>query len=308
MRVKARLKNLTARALAESMDVKTMVHFARRVITNYDLYDRTGVPGSVAIPNRDAARQIVNDMIAEQRFLEFVESLLDLEDRGMAGRRYRIPRLSAIISAIVETGYVLDSEARRFVEDAGVRRTRNWGVLRDGEHYVLAFLGVDIVGNSELVREYGRERVEPLYDRLRSQVQVCVERRNGRLWGWEGDGGVAAFAFAERNRRAVIAAMELLHELFIYNALEAPLSEGLRVRLTIHNGPCEYRPDGSVLTGDTVRRLWEIDDEYGRADTLTITDTVFPTIEPLLADEFDVLQPEPNLVFYQYRIGDGESQ
>lgn len=301
MRVKARLKNLAGRALAESMDVKTMVHFTRRLLGNYDLHRRTGFPESVPIPNKDAARQIVEDMIAEGRFLEFVEHLIDVERRGMAGRKYRVPRLSAIIAEIVETGYALDSETNQFVEDAGVRKTRNWGVLHEGETYVLCFLGVDIVGNSRLVRAHGREAVAPLYEMLRTQTQLVVERRNGRLWSWEGDGGIAAFAFAERNRRAVLAGIELLHELFVYNILHRPLGEGLRVRLTVHNGSCEYN-DGDAVSSDTVTRLWRIDRAYGRPNTLTITDTVYPTIEPSIADHFKALEADEDLVLYQYGI------
>lgn len=305
MRVKARLKNLAGRALAESMDVKTMVHFARRLIPNYDLHQRTGFPESVAIPNKDAAGQIVSDMIGEECFLEFVETLIDVGQRGMAGRKYRIPRLSAIISEILETGYVLDSESGRFVEDAGVRKTRNWGVLHEGESYVMAFLGVDIVGNSRLVREHGRHAVQPLYDQLRSRLQLCAERRNGRLWGWEGDGGIAAFAFTERNRRAVLAGMELLHELFMYNALYRPLDGGLKVRMTVHNGPCEYQSGGAPYNSDTVQRLWHIDHEYGKANVLTVTETVYATIEALIAEEFTLYQPEPNVALHQYWVGNG---
>ena len=146
MRVKARVRTLANRALAESMDVKTMVHLARRLFGRYDLHERTGFPSSVPIPNRNAAKQIVDDVIESGRFLDFVALLIDVERLGMEGRKYRFPRLHAIVNEILETGYRYDGDSRSFAEDTGIRTTRNWGVLKKGETYVMAFLAVDVVG------------------------------------------------------------------------------------------------------------------------------------------------------------------
>ena len=217
MRVKARLRTLAIRALAESMEVKTMVHVARRIFGNYDLYERTGFPQSVPIPNRTAASQIVADVEETNLFLDFVGLLMSLERVGMAGRKYKIPRLNNIVTEILDTGYRYESESGTFVEDRAIRTTRNWGVLHEGETYLMSFLGVDVSGNSDLVRTHGQASMQGIYQTLRQMVTESVERRNGRLWGWEGDGGLFAFTFEEENERAVHSGVELLHELYLYN-------------------------------------------------------------------------------------------
>jgi class 3 adenylate cyclase len=204
----------------------------------------------------------------------------------MAGRKYKIPRLNAIISEIMDTGYRYDTETGTFVEDRSIRTTRNWGVLREGETYVMAFMGIDVAGNSELVRNYGREDMRRIYDAIRSMTTESVERRNGRLWSWEGDGGLYAFTFEEQNQRAAISAVEVLHEIFLYNLGACPVLEGVHVRLTVHNGPCTYATDGSELKCETVKRLWETDRLYGQPDTLTITPLILPTLGPELARAF----------------------
>jgi len=302
MRVKARVRTLANRALAESMDVKTMVHLARRLFGRYDLHERTGFPSSVPIPNRNAAKQIVDDVIESGRFLDFVALLIDVERMGMEGRKYRFPRLQAIVHEILETGYRYDGDSRSFAEDTGIRTTRNWGVLKKGETYVMAFLAVDVVGNSELVRTYGQATMAELYRSLRGIVSTVAERRNGRLWGWEGDGGVVAFTFEEHNQRATLAGMEILNELFLYNLTECPIDAGLHARVTVHNGPCRYNDDGSELNVDAITRAWEIDSRHGVADTMVVTDAVYPNLERLVADRLNTLKVARDQRFHTYAV------
>ncbi len=302
MRVKGRLRTLATRALTESMEVKTMVHVARRMFGNYDLHERTGFPQSVPIPNRTAASQIVTDVAETDLFLEFVSLLMSLERVGMAGRKYKIPRLNTIVTEILDTGYRYDSGSGMFVEDRAIRTTRNWGVLREGENYVMAFLGVDVAGNSELVRRHGQGSMQRIYQTLRQIVTESVQRRNGRLWGWEGDGGLFAFTFEEENQRAVHSAVEVLHELFLYNLISCPLPEGLHVRLTIHNGPCEYRSDGTELKVDTVKRLWDIDSKYGQQDSLTISAAILPSLDHSLSSRFEGIRTSSGENLYAYSV------
>jgi len=284
------------------MDVKTMIHVIRRILGNYDLHERTGFPRSVPIPNRTAATQIIDDVVAEDMFLEFVSLLMDIERIGLAGRKYKIARLESIVTEILETGYRYDLTARAFVEDSSIRTTRNWGVLKPGDTHNMAFLGVDVAGNSRLVRAHGNEEMTRIYKRLRSMATTCAERRNGRLWSWEGDGGVLAFAFEEHNQRAVLAGIELLSEVFLYNLASCPIRDGVHVRLTIHGGPCEYEENGAELKADTIKTLWEIDSRHGRPDTLVMSHNVFPSLEALIADRFSRLETPGGDRFHYYSI------
>lgn len=307
MRVKARLRTLAIRALAESMEVKTMVHLARRIFgASYDLHDRTGFPRSVAIPNRTAAGQIVTDVAQANLFLDFVSRLMSLERVGMAGRKYRIPRLQSIVTEILDTGYRFDKETGTFVEDSSIRTTRNWGVLRAGETRIMAFLGLDVCDNSELVRAHGKDRMERIYRNLRNMAVESAERRNGRLWGWEGDGGIIAFTFEEENQRAVHTGLEILHELFLYNMFTCPLPEGLHVRLVIHNGHAEYHSDGRELKGDTVKHMWDIDTRFGEPDALIVSAAVLPSVRPELSRKFESVATGTSEHLFRYIVRFGQ--
>jgi len=187
MAISGWLRYLVARALTESMDVRTMTHLVRRLVNNYNLYERTGFPTNIAIPNRDAANQIVKDMCEWELILPFIKLLYDIRETGLMGRRYQVPYLREIGKELQKCGYIFDNESKMFVENPSVRKTQNWGILREDEEYIFTFLRVDMVDNTGFVRRNSPQTVEKVYSDVRSIVQLSVEKRNGRIWNWEGD-------------------------------------------------------------------------------------------------------------------------
>jgi class 3 adenylate cyclase len=270
------------KALTQSMTTKVMVSLVRQIIQDYDLFERTGIPRSVAIPNVTAAQQVVKDVIAAESFLDFVLLLIKTSDHGYMGRRYAIPYLRPLINGVIDLGYIYDSVNDIFVENSHLRRTRNWGTLKTGETYMFAFLRIDVAGNSELVRNSDPGQVDRCYDELRQIVNLSVQKRNGRIWGWDGDGGLAAFFYGNKNRSAVLAAMEILHELFLYNHLKNPLDYPIVVRIAVHNGPFVYSPDPEDLkTSDTVKQVEEIEHMHTEPGSLSISEVVQMMLGPM---------------------------
>lgn len=303
MRVPHSLINQCVKALSQSMDIGVMTALARRFIPHYDLHHQTGIPASVAIPNRNAAEQIIRDMIRNETFLEFVLLLVKTADQGLMGRRYAIPYLKGIINGVLNMGYLFDPENDMFVENPAEQRTRNWGTLRTGVNYTLTFLRLDIVGNSELVRRYSREQVDQAYNRLRGITVDAVEKRNGRIWGWDGDGGLAAFFYGKKNQSAALSGMEILHELFLYNNTCNPLKDPLVVRLAAHAGDFEYTPDPRALqTSDPVKRVIDIEHSRTEPDSLTLSEVVKVMLDGLLVNEFTEFRGSDHRLYYSYRL------
>lgn len=275
VRVSTKLINLSVKALSQSMTPKIMVSLARELIPNYDIFQRTGIPGSVAIPNVTAAKQIVQDMIARESFLDFILLLVKTSEYGYMGRRYAIPYLKSLINGVIDMGFIYDNANDMFVENPNLRRTRNWGTLKTGKTYTVAFLRIDIVGSSGIVRSHNEKTVHQCYDDLRRIVQLSIEKRNGRIWGWDGDGGLAAFFYGNKNQSAVLAGMEILHEIFLYNYSRNPLSDPLKVRLAVHNGPFTYSPSEEDLkNSDTVKKVEDIEHSLSPPMGLALSEAV----------------------------------
>lgn len=303
MRGRINLPALCVRALAESMDIRTMTTVVREIIPNYDIYERSGFPPSIAIPNQDVARQIVSDVIHENRFLQLIGNLIDVHELGLMGRRYPIPYIRTIVQEVIENGYLFDQENRMFVENPSVRKTRNWGALLPGSEYTMAFLQIDIVENSQLVRKHSADTIEQAYRGLRDIVIQAVEKRNGRVWNWEGDGGLAAFCFSDKHQKATLSAMEIVHELHLYNLIACPLASPLAARIAVHSGPVEYTENNEALKqSPTLSQLLEIEEEHTHPLSVTISSVVKVMLDAVVSSEFSPLSNDSQGMYFSYTL------
>ena len=303
MQVRKSLFNLTFKALVESFKVESMEKVASMLLRDYDLHKRTGYPGSISVPKRDAARQIIKDIEKAGRFPDLVIKLIDIHTNGYMGRNYTIHYLKNILNDIQEQGLIFDPEYKIFMEDPAARRTRNWGALRQGEEYIITFLRLDIVGSSQLVRKYSPDIIDRTYSELRKIVQDAIDRRNGRIWNWEGDGGLVAFCFSKKNMQATLSAVNILHELFIFNQTVCELEKPLRLRIAIHSGPYEYSSSEEDLNkSETVKKAVLIENKYTQPNTVTVSNMVSIALDKLLLQQFKPIDVDIRTKYYNYSL------
>lgn len=303
MVVSRTIKTLCSKALSEAMDVRTMYHVVRRIIPDYDIYKRTGFPESFAIPNRDAADAIISDIIKEDLFFKFIGTLLTIQKEGIMSKKVNIPYLNEILKGIYNSGYLYDSINQIFVENPRVRKTRNWGTLQEREIYTLAFLGIDIIDNTGIVKRYSKEVVETTYTEFSYIVQNIAERRSGRLWSWEGDGGVIAFFLGNKYQDAVLTAFEILNNLFMYNHTMCKLNEHLHFRISIHSGECEYTENKDLLIQtEPIKVLQEMEKKYSGKDTICISFPVKMMLDGFISKQFIKLKNTGKARYYQYLL------
>jgi class 3 adenylate cyclase len=302
VKVNTRLASLFINALSQAMPVELMQKVARTVIPDYDVYERSGFPASISLPRADAARHILKDFLAEGLFMKLVEALIEVASRGYMGRDVRIPLLPRIIAEVEDQGYSYSTEKGMFIEAAERGRTMGWGTLREGRTYEFALLRIDVAGNSDLVRRFGRAKVAEAFAALRDMVARFVERRDGRVWGWEGDGGLAAFYFIDRTIQATLCGMEIIHELFFYNLLARTLPVELQVRLCVHAGPCRFFPTPREAAGDTIRRVELLESRYTRPGCLTVSPGVYTDLGSKLAPLFLAVPGPDNSSVFRYSL------
>ena len=303
MRITKSIINLTTRALSESMDTRSMTHLARDLMGSYNLYERIGLPESLPIAGRIAAAQIMTDIVEQNLFLTLIQKLIDIQYNGYMGKQYTITNLREIIQSISEQGFLFEREHRIFVEDPRVRRTPNWGTLREGEEYLFSFIQLDVAGSSELVRNYPQETVQETYRDLRTIVRNAIDKRNGRTWSINGDGMLIAFHFGDKNLLATLSAMEIVHELFIYNRTGCRLSEPIEVRIAVHSGTCEYSENmEEIKNSETIKRVTEMEGNYTKPGTATISHVVLVTLDTSIAGQFQPIATQGRTEYYSYEI------
>jgi class 3 adenylate cyclase len=302
VKVTARVESLFVSALSQSMPVELMQKVARMVIPNYDIYERSGFPSAIGMPRADAARHILKDFTREGFLLKFVESLIEVMTQGYMSREVPIPLLPRIIAEVEDQGYRYSASKGIFVEAGEHERTMGWGTLREGHTYEFALLRVDVVGNSEMVRRYPKSQVTDAYASVQAMITRQVEKRDGRIWGWEGDGGLAAFYFLDKTIQATLCGMEIVHELFVYNLLGRALPEPVRVRLAVHAGPCRFLMSAKESAGDTIRRVELLESRYTHPGCLTVSPGVFTDLGSKLSPLFAAVPGPENSTVYRYSL------
>ncbi len=276
MKIKSATISLCKKALYESVSTKEMCKFAKLVNSSYDIYERSGFPRNVPLSNQNAASQIIRDAMEDKRLIDFIEVLVKVSTVGYMGRVYSIKHLPLIIRNLQKEGFCFDEKTGQIFEDSIQRASPNWGRLLDGDEKTVALLRLDIVGNSNLVKNEDPKNIKKAYKDLRNIVQKAVLSRSGRLWSWEGDGALAGFVFGEKEQAVVMAGVEILNELFFYNKFEAPLAEPLRVRIATHVGVLKYHSDLTELVkNQIVTEVINLEEKVTANDSLTVSHNLF---------------------------------
>ncbi len=287
MKVKNSTISLCRRILYESISADTMVRFVWLVDPEYDLYRRSGIPENIPITNQMAAERIVEDIVNDGRFIDFIEVLVRVDSEGYMGRAYPIKGLAQMVKILTQDGFFFDRSTGQFFENGHERASPDWGRLRDGDERQAAVLRLDVAANSALVKRNASAHVDRAYAGLRAIVNRAVVSRFGRIWSWEGDGALAAFLFGHKERSAVLAGMDILNELFFYNRRSNPLDTAIRVRIAAHAGPIRYRDSiMELLKNDTIKDAVQLESRATPSDTLSVSTNLFMAIDRVIQESF----------------------
>lgn len=136
---------------------------------------------------------------------------------------------------------------------------------------------------------------------MRIMVQEAIDKRNGRIWSWEGDGGLVAFFFSNKQLYATLSAMDIVNRLFLYNQLHCRLDKPLGVRMAVHSGSMDYTANEEELKRtDVIKKIIDIEANYTNPNSVTISDTVATMLDTILADQFQPVTVTKNSNYYNY--------
>lgn len=299
----SRLKKLLSETLSRTFDTRDLQLFVRGIERNLDLYDLTGFLQNYTIPRKDAAEAVVDYFFRTKKVLKFLNLIVFTSKRGFKGENITFDGFGAILKEMEECGYKYSPELKKVVliNSDGNEKRNDWGFLEENKIYNFCFASVDICGNSKLVRKYDGTLIKETYKNFKKFVSSVVEYRKGRIWRWEGDGGLYVFHLNDFVKDSILTSIEIMSSMTLFNATANLLGEDLKIRIGINAGEAEYKNDASLIISDAIQKTGEIEKKYTIPETISISKHTAVHIDASIKNYF--IETEVNgLNLYQIKI------
>jgi len=297
----SKLKRLLSDAISRAFMTQDIQLFGREIDKNLDLYELTGFPRGCSIPRKDAADQIVDYFFNTKRISHLLELIIKVHKFGFKGEKVIIHNINHIIKEMNECGYQYKSDLEKVVFSESSGKRTDWGFLEEGKSYNFCFISIDICGNSKLVRKYDSYHIKETYKNFKNLITKCILSRNGRIWSWEGDGGLVAFLLDDFVNNAVFTSIDILNSLIIFNATENFLNEDINIRIGINAGQAEYKKSTNLINSDSIELTKEIEKKHTEKSTISISRHTYQYVNALIR-EFMVEKEINGLSVYQLKL------
>jgi hypothetical protein len=196
---KSRFTKILIEVMATSLDIKMINRLGRRIDPLFDIHKVSGVPEKLTLQMLDAARIFVEYCYEHDKHVSLLGELINAQIYGIDGYPITINNFPGFLKEVEKIGYRYDKEHRKVLTIETRSADPGWGYLEKNKEYSLCFISIDIVDNSKIVRKYNIRKIGETYRMFHNLVEAKSTARNGRIWVWEGDGGLIAFSWRKRN-------------------------------------------------------------------------------------------------------------
>ncbi len=280
----SRLKKLLTDELTMAFSIKDQQIFANLIDSSVDLYALTGYSSNTVIPVREAATQIVNYFHKTGKLVNLLNLYMSVALKGFRGEKVRFNNINMVMKESYECGFVYRKDLNKIVASESKVLRNDWGFLEEGKIYNFCFISIDICGNSKLVRKYPTDLINKTYQNYKNLVVSAIEKRNGRIWMWEGDGGIGAFHIKDPVNDAVLSSIDILTGMYIFNPTLNYLDEPINIRIAINSGEAKYKNDLTTIHSDSLDRVRDVEKKHTLPMSISITKHTVKYVNKLIRE------------------------
>ncbi len=287
--------------LYNSFNSKELKHIGAWVNQAFDLEKLADFPKGVDIPRATAADLTVNYFDEKGILDELISYILSLNT--YKGRDIKLYNLTEFLNSLHSCGLKYNKESNR-LEQCNTEG-RGWGILVPEREYFLTCVSIDIVDSSKIVHTCKRELVEKTFNNFRSYVFRRIQKYNGRIWEWLGDGGMAVFHDREGISDAVLSSIDILINIILFNSMMNFIPQKISIRIGIHCGLLTYKDNFADITGDAKKQALIIEKDYTYPNEMTVSGAVMTDLEQNIKKNFYANKKTKlgQLYKFQYSIG-----
>lgn len=297
-----RLRKYLQELLVGSLNTDQMNDLARNVDPRFDITVVSGFGNKIVIPRQVAADCVISYFQKDDGLLRFIAFMISRDGQPASGGVIHLKSSDRIIKLLREKGWIFDSDQALFIKDQTGERTADWGFLQQGNEYSHVFSSIDIVMSSEFTRLNIREDVETTLVRFRRYIYEKVEKRDGRIWSWSGDGGISVFHGENAAMQSILSMIEILNFLPLFNISknEMRAESDIRLRIGMHYGTAVYNSDVSRIKSPDLDLAQTVEKNCANPNSIAVTGGLFQFLTPEIRAHFQSSEPIQDIPIYLY--------
>lgn len=284
----ATLRRELVELISASFNNEQIEELGRLVLGSFDLLGVVGVEKHITVSSRRAASALVEDLEKHKRENELIRLVVESDGSTLLGRQVSIPGVENFLDGLTRSGFVYDFGKRKLVSVRSEPvEIPNWGALREGKTYAVTIASMDIVGSTELAKSYGVRKMKKLMHLFRGFLMEKLRYYDGRMWSWEGDGGLIAFTFKNHETRATQCALDLQRTVRVFTSTPGyPLGEHICLRIGMDSGSVTFHHETGRILSDTINFAAHLEKKMTQPGSVGISEPILMKIPDTLSDAF----------------------
>ena len=244
---------------------------------NYRTHELEKIDPEVTISSHQAATRLVHECDKVGRINDLISYIMQLEGNYLNGKVVNIFEFDTFLFHLSKNGYVYDEEQKKFISKKNQNKYQtNWGALKDGGTYELVVASIDICENSKLVSAYGAKNMEGVYNQLHNFLKDIIHEFEGRIWSWQGDGGLIAFRGSKKIENSINCAIKIQLNLPFFNlSSKVNLNETINLRIALDCGNIKFFNDVGRIVSETINYAAHLEKKGTLPAGISISEKVY---------------------------------
>ena len=281
-----RLKKLIAEDLYRAFTLRELRKFCWIIQPDLDLYKLTGHTENLSIPIKEAAFNVVEHFHRTKKLIPLLNLIIHSAKVGFKGEQVVFNNLKKIFHEMIECGYKYNPEINKIIIIEKNGKRTDWGFLEEGLIYNFSFISIDICENSKLFQKYETSIIRQTYQNFKNIVKSLVEKRDGRIWTWEGDGGIAAFHIKDYINQSILSAIDILSAMPIFNSTSNYINDDILIRIGINVGDAQYKEDVDMIDSDSINKTRIIEKKHTYPMSISVTYNTYQHLDSIIKHYF----------------------
>ncbi len=281
-----RFKELLIDSVSNSLSARMCNKLGEKLEPLFNIHRISGISEKITMQPRNMAKNFVDYFFSKNQEFDLVNEFIKVSLYGIGGYTINVYNINVLLKELEKLGYLYDKSHDQLVLVDRNSNQPDWGILEENKEYSVCLVSVDIVKNSKIVREDNPRLIKETYKSFHNFINAKITSRDGRLWLWEGDGGIIAFYGDDAVNRAVFSVLDFYLSMPVFNAVFNKIKTAIVPRIAVHSGKILFKKDVYCIKSDAIDTVKEIEKNLTQAGEFLLTNVVHISLNTNLKNFF----------------------